>query len=274
MALMGMLGTSEAQFDAKKCLTYLDCPSTLCCGTATPQISKYGDVHKICYRPQSTLYMNYNGYKFDFACDPIITDEEKEPEDKGQEKYNASKDKYESRFWDNYKATDTENIVGFGVNKPWIPPIANPESLLTIYDRFVLTSETMGNPLFITLDTWIKGYGPGDSWDGYFYNNAKASGSQLYPTGLSKYFDLYSIDGLISYTFHWIWDYIQHLALAYTLFVPIDVWLALLSGKSLDGLWKIFLFYEPFVYLSAGIPSAVAHFFNIEMEDGWGILDN
>ena len=90
--------------------------------------------------------MNYNGYKFDFACDPIITDE---PEDKpepgpekeqGLEQYNASKEKYESRFWDNYEPNDPENIVGYGVNKPWLPPIANPDSLLTIYDRFILTS--------------------------------------------------------------------------------------------------------------------------------------
>lgn len=31
--------------------------------------------------------MNYNGYKFDFACDPLITDEPEQPEgpeDKGE----------------------------------------------------------------------------------------------------------------------------------------------------------------------------------------------
>lgn len=62
--------------------------------------------------------------------------------------------------------------------------------------------------------------------------------------------------------------------LLFTFFVPIDVWLALLSGKSSEGLWKIFLFYEPFVYASAFIPSIVANFFKVEMEDGWGILMN
>lgn len=40
--------------------------------------------------------MNYNGYKFDFACDPIITDEPDNngPQDKGEglEKYNANKE--------------------------------------------------------------------------------------------------------------------------------------------------------------------------------------
>ena len=70
---------------------------------------------------------------------------------------------------------------------------------------------------------------------------------------------------MISYTFHWIWDYIQHLVLAYTFGIPIDILLAFLTGKSMDGLWKIFLFYEPFVLLSAGVPSLVANFFDIEM---------
>lgn len=43
---------------------------------------------------------------------------------------------------------------------------------------------------------WAEHFGSGDSWDGYWYNNAKASGDQLYPRGLSKYFDLHSFDGL------------------------------------------------------------------------------
>lgn len=42
--------------------------------------------------------MNYNGYKFDFACDPIITDNDP-PQDKGEDnsdeiEYNASRERY------------------------------------------------------------------------------------------------------------------------------------------------------------------------------------
>jgi len=121
---------------------------------------------------------------------------------------------------------------------------------------------------------WLAGFGPADSWDGYFYNNAQASGTQLYPTGLSKYFDLYSVGGIISYSISWLWNEVQHLAIPFTFFIPIDVWLAIISGKSLDGLWKVFLFYEPFVLASAFVPSMVANFFKVEMEDGWGILLN
>ena len=72
----------------------------------------------------------------------------------------------------------------------------------------------------------------------------------------------------------WVWNEVQHLVFPFTFFVPVDVWLALLSGKSMDGLWKVFLFYEPFVLASAYVPSIVAGFFNVEMEDGWGILLN
>ena len=128
--------------------------------------------------------------------------------------------------------------------------------------------------MLIAAQTWLEGFGPADSWDGFFYNNAAAAGAQLYPTGLSKYFDLYSVDGIINYSLSWVWNEVQHFAMPYTFFIPIDVWLALFDGKSIDGLWKVFLFYEPFVYLSAFIPSAVASFFKVEMEDGWGILLN
>lgn len=280
LVILSIVSYTEAQFDAKKCLNYLDCPSTLCCGTATPQIARYGSVHKICYRPNKNLYMNYNGYKFDFACDPIITDEPEKPEDKGSDSsggltdYNADRAKYEGRFWDNYKGTDTENIPGYGVAKPWKAPIGSPDSLITIYDRWMLTSHLMYNPIVMGCIAWLEGFGEGDSWDGFFYNNAIAAGSQLYPTGLSKYFDLHSIDGLTAYTFHWIWDYIQHLCLPLTLFVPVDVWMALFNGTSLKGLWKIFVFYEPFVLAMGYMPSLVASFFKIEMQDGWGIMYN
>ena len=130
------------------------------------------------------------------------------------------------------------------------------------------------SPMVVAAETWLQGFGPKDSWDGFFYNNAGAAGSQLYPTGLSKYFDLFSVDGIISYSFSWLWNEVQHLVLSYTLGVPIDVWIAIFSGASMDGLWKVFLFYEPFVYASAMIPSIVANFFKVEMEDGWGILMN
>lgn len=138
----------------------------------------------------------------------------------------------------------------------------------------MLTSTQGIMPYFDIAWAWVHGYGTGDSWDGFFYNNAHASGTQLYPKGFAKYFDTYSVDGIVNYSFHYIWDLIQHFALPLTFMVPVDVWMALLDGKSMEGIWKIFLFYQPFVWLSAGIPSVVAKAFNVEMEDGWGMMDN
>jgi hypothetical protein len=60
----------------------------------------------------------------------------------------------------------------------------------------------------------------------------------------------------------------------FTLWIPIDVWIAIFSGGSFDGLWKIFLFYMPWAIFSLGTPSSIAGFFGVEMEDGWGILYN
>ena len=37
-----------------------------------------------------------------------------------------------------YKGGGTENIPGFGDKDPWVPPIPEPKTFITIYDRFVL----------------------------------------------------------------------------------------------------------------------------------------
>jgi len=56
--------------------------------------------------------------------------------------------------------------------------------------------------------------------------------------------------------------------------IPIDVWVGFFDGASLDEVWKIALFYVPFTFISAGIPSLAADYFKIEMQDGWGIMYN
>ena len=78
----------------------------------------------------------------------------------------------------------------------------------------------------------------------------------------------------MDYFWFFIWVEIQVMALPLTLFVPVDVWLAYFNGASTEGLWKICLFYLPFNIFSLGVPSLIAKYFGIEMEDGWGILDN
>ena len=270
---MGVVSYTSAQFDAKKCSNNIDCPTTLCCGTATPQIARYGEVHKICYRPTEKLYMNYNGYKFDFACDPIVIDGKTDNSGGASNADgNASKKKYEARFWDRFQPHDGQNIPGYGVDNPWIPPIRNPESLITIYDRWTLTSRFGYNPLIVAFWSMVIHLASGDSWDGYWYNNWAAAGDQVYPTGLAKYYDLYSWGGLFDYAFSWLWVYLQQMFLPYTLMIPIDVWVAIIGGMELKGVWKIMLFYPPFA--SSAVASWVAEYFKVEMEDGWGMLNN
>ena len=45
------------------------------------------------------------------------------------------------------------------------------------------------NKLIFQKLTWFFNLGNGDLWDGYWYNNPDAVGTQLYPRGLNKYFD-------------------------------------------------------------------------------------
>lgn len=188
---------------------------------------------------------------------------------------NFNAEQFKNRFWINMKKDGPMNIPGYGPSRPWVPPIQTPKSILTIYDRFWITTMNQYSPLIVGFFSWLANTGSGDSWDGYWYNNAVAAGSQLYPTGLSKYFDIHSTGGLFDYMWKWIWDFIQQMLLPLTFFLPIDFWLNMFSA-SWDGVWKIFVFYMPFTIFSGfGIfPSIVASYFGIEMEDGWGILMN
>lgn len=68
------------------------------------------------------------------------------------------------------------NIPGYGPSRVWIPPIKAPNSLLAIYDRYSLTSAHSTLPMTEGLIDWVLGLGSGDAWDGFWYNNAKASG--------------------------------------------------------------------------------------------------
>lgn len=138
----------------------------------------------------------------------------------------------------------------------------------------MLTAEWGSNPLLVGFWAWVYNLPSGDGWDGFWYNNALASGDQLYPTGLSKYYDVHSIDGLFAYAFEWLWVLLQSLLINYTLEIPLDVWIALFNGASLEEVWKIFIFYSPFSSLNGSFPSFVAEYFGVEMQDGWGILNN
>ena len=266
LALLMAVNSVGAQgLDARPCDNQDNCPTTQCCGWAQPLVEKEGHEHKICYDPSKTLYTNYNGESYSFVCDPAV------------EKLNFNAEEYQERFWIDIDKDGPMNIPGYGSSRPWVPPIQKPDSLIEVYDKYQLTSHTtLEHIMQNEVTDWLHGYGSGDSFDFYWYNNAKASGDQLYPTGLNKYFDLHSLPGLTEFAFYWLWCMIQLYVTPYTFNIPVDVWLAYFDGASTQDLWKIFMFYSPYFLLAnfGIVPSIVANYFRVEMQDGWGILYN
>ena len=84
----------------------------------------------------------------------------------------------------------------------------------------------------------------GDILDGHWYNNPDAIGNQLYPTGIHKYYDMYSFTGLIDFSWQWLIVFAADLASPITLFIPLDIFFAIFFYKW-DGMEKWFLYYVP-----------------------------
>ena len=64
-----------------------------------------------------------------------------------------------------------------------------------------------------------------DGQDTFYYNNAEAIGNQIYPTGLSKYYDVYSLQGITALFMDWIWFTIDSWLLApFLLMTPVSIW--------------------------------------------------
>lgn len=164
---------------------------------------------------------------------------------------------------------------GYGVDNPYVPPLFTPKSLLGVIDRYTLTQFMGLFALGESWDAWWQNVGTGDVWDGFWYNNAEAAGSQIYPTGLAKYYDIYSVSGLWNYYVSYLWVWFQSFFLNFfTLFIPLDYWIALGEGLDQRNIWMWLVFYWP---LNPGFlpPNAlIAAYFGVDMEDGWGILWN
>ena len=95
------------------------------------------------------------------------------------------------------------NIIGYGSENPFIAPLAHPQTLLGVIDRRINIELTMGPFVYFWMHTFwelIENIGTADLMDGHWYNNSKAIGSQLYPRGIHKYFDMYSWAGLWEFT--------------------------------------------------------------------------
>ena len=153
-----------------------------------------------------------------------------------------SQQDYEKRFNQRYELDDPENVIGYGVNNPYLPPLNMPTWLLSVLDRHLLLS--MSLLIYVSIQGfnafWV-GLGNGDTWDGFWYNNPAAAGSQIYPTGLSKYYDMYSMTGFVNYISGWIWIWVCNFLTPFTFFIPFDLWEAAINGYKWDKIWTIML---------------------------------
>lgn len=107
---------------------------------------------------------------------------------------------------------------------------------------------------------FIQGLGNGDIYDLFWYNNAGAAGAQLYPHGMSKYFDLYSWPGWFYYLFAYTWDWFCFLLSPFTFFIPLNIWIGIFNGFSWEGIWKII------------IPPVLSWYFGIKGERDWPLF--
>jgi hypothetical protein len=118
-----------------------------------------------------------------------------------------------------------------------------------------------GGPLmvyFSHINMWVwTGIINGDLSDMFLYNNSMAAGDQAYPTGIAKYYDLYSWAGYWDYTEDWMWSAFCLSICWLTLGLPLNLWIALFEGYSWDNIWLMF------------VPSWIGHFFGLEIENGW-----
>ena len=117
------------------------------------------------------------------------------------------------------------NPAGYGPGRPYVPPLENPQTLLAIHERHELLMETGKQPEFspflnlsMVWRYFIKEIGftffvPERTW--YDYYNATAYGNHVYPSGIHKYYDMYSLDGY--------WRFFNDYLLALLILEPIQL---------------------------------------------------
>ena len=198
--------------------------------------------------------MEENDIFYVFKQDTAITEEEK----KADKEYGIyiSDEEYEKRFSQRWTPDSVNNVLGYGPADRYVPPLYKPKTILTELDRMFLTLGSLPFAQFFT-KAFLTGFASGDVADGYWYNNAESSGSQAYPHGLSKFYDVYSWDGIWKYIGDWFWFQFSVALSPFTLFIPLNVWIMIFEGASWEGVWKVL------------IPLPIAWFFRVTGENGW-----
>lgn len=169
--------------------------------------------------------------------------------------YELTPTEYEERFNSRWNINNQFNVLGYGKLNGFVPPLFQPEWLLSEFDRFQLTITSIPIAPFMQ-ENFFLALGSRDAWNGFWYNNAQAAGMQLYPDGMSKYYDMYSFTGLTSYWLYYGWYLICATFTPLTI-IPMNFWFGMLNGDSWDEIWKVI------------VPGPLAWFFHIRGEKGW-----
>ena len=107
---------------------------------------------------------------------------------------------------------------------------------------------------------WFKYLGNSDSisLDGTWYNNWEAAGFQAFPTGVHRFYDLFSWSGVTVFWAEYLINFLFVLIAPFTL-IPIPMWDAWNTLDTTGWNWWMILLQ----------PVALAQPLNIEMGDGW-----
>ena len=133
---------------------------------------------------------------------------------------------FQTAIWQKLGITQNsyDNFLGYGMSSVHTPPLfvfpwELQPSVLQIHDKYALTmanppwtvfSETYGHYLLKFIATFVQQLITSNftNWDYYGilyqYENAAAIGNMMYPEGLLKYYDLYSIMGQLFYILEYI----------------------------------------------------------------------
>ena len=118
--------------------------------------------------------------------------------------------------------------MGYGPNKPYVPPLESPETIFGVMERHDLLYEsgTGWNWWFFFVSMpfmmWLNAVGNDDADDLYWYNNAIAEGAHAYPHGIHKYYDVFSLRGYTRYIIDYITVYVIKLTSLVTI-IPVDI---------------------------------------------------
>lgn len=122
----------------------------------------------------------------------------------------------------------------------------------------------------------VNGVGSRDALDMYWYNNAFAEGEQMYPSGIHKYYDIFSLRGYFNYLIDWLLVFWIIRPLKFLLwppfsFFPLETWIAWFTKDLSNWYNGIVIAKLNNMFFPFGLNKAVISFFDIPLERGFSM---